>query len=106
MGTHMTTKTARILTPKLISLAVASCFAAGTAFAAQPVLPTGPSGMVGVAGIHTINNSMNVTSNLDRALINWATFSIGSGAAVNFQQLSSTSAILNRVIGSGGVISQ
>ena len=102
----MATKRARAGCPKLISLAVASCFATGSALAAAPVLPTGASGMVGIAGINTINNTMNVTTNLDRALVNWATFSIGSGGTVNFQQLSSSSAILNRVIGANGVIPQ
>jgi filamentous hemagglutinin family protein len=47
----------------------------------------------------TSGNTMNVTTNLNRSLIQWNTFSIGQGGTVNFNQPSSVSAVLNRVMG-------
>ncbi|HZM46564.1 MAG TPA: filamentous hemagglutinin N-terminal domain-containing protein, partial [Burkholderiales bacterium] len=88
-------------TPRLISLAVASCFATGTAYAQ---LPTGAHTMTGIAGINTANSTMTVTTNANRSIVNWQTFSIGSGAKVDIQQLGASSAILNRVTGVNGKI--
>ena len=86
----------------LPSISLASCFATGAVYA--QVLPTGPHAMSGIAGISTVGSMMSVTTNANRSMINWQTFSIGSGAAVTIQQPGATSAILNRVVGSGGAI--
>jgi filamentous hemagglutinin family protein len=82
---------------------LASCFATGAAYA-QAVLPTNPHAMTGIAGINTVGNTMTVTTNAARSIVNWQTFSIGSGATVAIQQPGATSANLNRVVGSGGAI--
>jgi filamentous hemagglutinin family protein len=64
-------------------------------------LPTGGSVAAGTASIGTASNkSLTVTQTSSSAVINWQSFSVGSGYTVNFVQPSSTSAILNRVTGS------
>ncbi|WP_129648896.1 two-partner secretion domain-containing protein [Peristeroidobacter agariperforans] len=67
-----------------------------------------PQGATIVEGSATITQSsasqLDVISTTDRAIINWNSFSIGSGELTRFQMGSSDSAVLNRVI--GGTISQ
>jgi filamentous hemagglutinin family protein len=78
----------------------------GVATAAGPAantLPTGysvNSGNVAISSSATANNAtMVIKQNTDKASINWQSFSIGSGAAVNVQQNSASSVLLNRVVG-------
>ena len=71
---------------------------------AQLVLPTGAHATSGIASINTVGSTMTVTTNANRSIVNWQTFSIGSGATVAIQQPGATSANLNRVVGSGGAI--
>jgi filamentous hemagglutinin family protein len=62
--------------------------------------PTGgavAAGAASIAGQGSASVTVNQASNT--AIINWQTFSIGSGEATKFIQLSSTSATLNRVLG-------
>lgn len=77
----------------------AAVIAGPPAFAAPAAnqLPTGGQVAAGVASIGTNGNTMTVTQSSDRASINWNTFDIGSQAAVNFVQPSSSSVALNRV---------
>jgi filamentous hemagglutinin family protein len=82
------------LNRKLISFAVASCFAAEFAYAN----PTGPSVAAGSASFSTVGSALTVT-NSPNAIINWRGFSIGAGEATRFQQQSASSAVLNRVVG-------
>ncbi|AUG55374.1 filamentous hemagglutinin N-terminal domain-containing protein [Thalassospira marina] len=67
---------------------------------AQSALPQG--GTV-VGGNVTIGQSspdtMNVVQGSNSAIVNWQSFNVGSGNTVNFQQPSSSSVILNRVVG-------
>ena len=42
--------------------------------------------------------SMNVNQSSDKAVINWNSFNLGANASVNFNQPSSNSAVLNRVL--------
>src|SRR5262245_28639909 len=95
----MSSRSARKFSPKLISIAVASCFAAGSAYGQQVVLPTGANPVAGITSVITSGNTMDVTTNLNRSLIQWNTFSIGQGGTVNFSQPSSVSAVLNLVMG-------
>ncbi|MDE1149843.1 MAG: filamentous hemagglutinin N-terminal domain-containing protein [Azospirillaceae bacterium] len=63
--------------------------------------PTGGTVTVGAATINASKpNTLTITQGTDKAAINWQSFSIGAGETVNFVQPSSSSVILNRVIGS------
>jgi filamentous hemagglutinin family protein len=79
--------------PKLIALAVASCFTASTALAN----PTGANVVYGTAAIHQSGNLLQIT-NSPNAIINWQSFSIGANEITRFIQQSASSAVLNRVI--------
>jgi trimeric autotransporter adhesin len=65
----------------------------------------GPTGGTTVAGNVTITNtsptSVNVLQQSDKAIVNWQTFNVLRNESVNFAQPSSSSVILNRVIGGG-----
>jgi filamentous hemagglutinin family protein len=81
-------------------------FATATAIAAVLALPryslAGPTGGTVVGGSATISQSgstTNINQSTNQAIINWQTFSIAPSETVNFNQPSSTSATLNRVIG-------
>jgi filamentous hemagglutinin family protein len=63
----------------------------------------GPDGGVVVSGVGNITNSgttTTITQATANLIINWDSFSIGSGESVQFLQPGSTSVALNRVIGS------
>lgn len=79
---------------KLLTLAVASCFAGELAYAN----PTGPSVAQGQAAIATQGNVLTVT-NSPGTVINWQGFSIASQEITRFLQQSAASAVLNRVVG-------
>lgn len=82
------------LNRKLISFAVASCFATDLALAN----PVGPAVVSGAASFATTGRTLTVT-NSPNAIINWQGFSIGAGEVTRFQQQSAASAVLNRVVG-------
>jgi len=67
--------------------------------AAWAVLPTGGVVVAGQASISQAGNALNIVQGTDKAAIDWQSFSIGQGNTVNFQQLSSSSVALNRVLG-------
>ena len=81
--------------PRLLTLAVASCFAL-----ASPAwsLPGGAQVVAGQASISQNGNSLNIV-NSPGAIINWANFSVGALESVRFQQQSALSSVLNRVTG-------
>src|SRR5512146_2754632 len=87
--------------PKLLSLAVASCFAT----AAGPALanPTGAQIVNGNVSIIQ-NGALLQITNSPSSIINWQSFSIGANEITRFIQQSQASAVLNRVTGSAGVI--
>ncbi len=82
-----------------LALAAASLFALGHAGAAGPTLPSGLQVVQGQATLATNGNRLTVTNSAN-ALLNWQQFSIGAGAAVHFNQPSTASKVLNRVVGS------
>ena len=85
----------------LLSAAVAAITLANPAHAqlASNALPTGGDVVAGSATIGTPTpSSMTINQGSDRAVINWNTFDIGSGASVTFVQPSSTAIAVNRVI--------
>jgi filamentous hemagglutinin family protein len=82
--------------PRLVSLAVASCFATGTALAN----PTNPAVIHGAANFaNPAANVLNVTTATPKTIINWGSFSINANELTKFLQPSAASAVLNRVVG-------
>ncbi|MDZ4097581.1 MAG: filamentous hemagglutinin N-terminal domain-containing protein [Methylophilaceae bacterium] len=67
---------------------------------ASDALPTGGNVTAGTATINQSGSTMNINQSTTKAIINWNTFNIGSGATVNFIQPGKSSITLNRVIGS------
>jgi filamentous hemagglutinin family protein len=83
----------------LLSASVLSATASYSAVGANE-LPTGFStGDVGTSE-NTVGNNMTVTQNNNRTVIDWQTFNIGSNASVNFNQQSTSSVAINRVLNS------
>jgi filamentous hemagglutinin family protein len=63
-------------------------------------LPTGANVVSGSVAVGApAANVMNITQGSDRAVVNWNSFSIGSGARVDIAQPDAGSALLNRVTG-------
>ena len=69
-------------------------------------LPQGQHGMQGIQGIHTANQTMNVTQSANRAIVNWDAYNIAGGETVNYlhQTGAVNFSVLNRV--TGGNIAQ
>ena len=81
--------------PRLAPLALAVALAWAPAASANP---TGAQVAAGAAAFSTAGKTLTVT-NTPGTIINWQSFSIGSGSTTHFQQQSALSAVLNRVIG-------
>ncbi|MFN4167468.1 MAG: beta strand repeat-containing protein [Pannonibacter phragmitetus] len=62
-------------------------------------LPTGGTIAAGTGSIGTSGSTMTVTQTSNQLITNWNSFSIGSGATVNFVQPGASSMALNRVTG-------
>ena len=77
-------------------LGIAMGIAAGSSVLANPDGPNVVRGSVQFA--NPAANTLNVT-NSHGAIINWQSFSIGAGEVTRFIQDSSSSAVLNRVVG-------
>src|SRR3977135_2038482 len=67
--------------------------------------PTGGTVGSGSATFASSGNTLTVTNSAN-AIINWQSFSIGVNEITRFVQSSASSAVLNRVVGSNGVIPQ
>ncbi|MBK9521137.1 MAG: filamentous hemagglutinin N-terminal domain-containing protein [Rhodocyclaceae bacterium] len=83
-------------------LGVVAFSASMSASAQVPISTTLPNGATIVAGqvaITTSASRMDVNQSSAKAIVNWNSFNIGSGAQVNFAQPNNTSVILNRVEG-------
>ncbi|MEI7610869.1 MAG: filamentous hemagglutinin N-terminal domain-containing protein, partial [Rhodospirillaceae bacterium] len=86
------------LVPLLAALGIA-----GTSYAGPPAptqLPTGGQVVAGSAKISQSGAAMTVNQSSQRAVVNWQSFNVGSAASVTFNQPSSSSATLNRVLDS------
>ena len=88
--------TGALLTSVLLSTGATLALAAGPA---PGTLPTGAQVTAGAAAISSSANTLTVNQSSQRAAINWQSFSVGSGATVNFQQPNASSVVLNRVVG-------
>lgn len=69
---------------------------------AQATLPTGANVVAGSATISATANSMTVATGSPRTIIDYSGFNVGTGNSVRFDQPSSASATLNRVISTEG----
>lgn len=81
------------------ALALVAC----EAVAADPApnaLPSGGQVIQGAAALNESAGQLDITQSTDRVVIDWQRFDIGSDAAVNFLQPSSSSIALNRVLSS------
>src|SRR5437660_2543782 len=89
--------------PRVIAFAVAllpwSFISPAYADVAPSTLPTGGTVTAGSANISTSGSNMQITQGSSSAILNWQSFSIGSGAWVNFSQPSSSAIALNHVLG-------
>ena len=66
---------------------------------ASNALPSGGTLNTGSATISTNGAQMAINQTSDKASINWNSFNIGSAASVNIAQPSTSSVLLNRVVG-------
>jgi filamentous hemagglutinin family protein len=62
-------------------------------------LPTGGQVTAGAASISSTASTLTVNQSSQRTAINWQSFSVGSGATVNFVQPNASAVTLNRVVG-------
>ncbi|MDD3954499.1 MAG: filamentous hemagglutinin N-terminal domain-containing protein, partial [Lentisphaeria bacterium] len=62
-------------------------------------LPTGANVVKGGVTINVNGKTMTIDQATAKAIVNWDTFDIGSGYAVNVDQISKNAAMLSRVIG-------
>lgn len=88
----------RRMRPLVLAMAAASLVSALPELAVAQALPTGMTVVQGQASANTAGNTMTVTNSAG-AVLNWSSFSIGSGQTVRFQQPSASSQVLNRVVG-------
>jgi len=86
------------LTPVALAWALCLAVPAGMSGASAQGLPSGAATVQGQASITTQGNRMTVTST-SNAILNWQSFSIGAGQSVRFDQPTSSSQVLNRVLG-------
>ena len=85
--------TTRAFRRRLITIAVASCFAS-----AADANPVGPSVVSGAASFSAVGKNLTVT-NAPGTIINWQGFSIRADEVARFVQSGAASAVLNRVTG-------
>ncbi|HEY5072886.1 MAG TPA: filamentous hemagglutinin N-terminal domain-containing protein [Caulobacteraceae bacterium] len=85
----------------LASLIGGASLASSAAAASAPVLPTGGQVRAGAAAIGApAGGAMTINQSSSRAIIDWSSFSIGQGGAVQFNN--GAGATLNRVTGTAG----
>jgi len=87
------TSTRFLARKRLIVTAIAACFASAPAWGN----PTAPQVVNGSASFNQAGKLLTVT-NSNGAIINWNTFSVGAGETTRFNQASTNSSVLNRVI--------
>ncbi|HEY0267954.1 MAG TPA: filamentous hemagglutinin N-terminal domain-containing protein, partial [Methyloradius sp.] len=83
----------------LVALSVYVAFIGNNTGYAQDILPTAPQVVSGAASVTQSGTAQTINQTTDKAIINWGSFSVGSGSSVNFIQPGSGSVILNRVTG-------
>jgi filamentous hemagglutinin family protein len=92
-------------TPAAVSAFVCKSLAVVLAIAFSPMAWSAPTGGVVVPGagsaviVTTVPNTTTIVQTTPKAIIEWQGFGIGAGETVNFQQPSTSSVTLNRVVG-------
>jgi len=81
------------------TLSVAIVFGMATAAQAQSMSPIGGVVTVGDANIVQTGGNTTITQSTGNVVIDWQSFSIGTGQTVQFVQPGSSSVALNRVLG-------
>lgn len=84
------------------TLLASTCLSVASTLAqAAPTLPTGGTYVVGsgTGTIGTAGSTETITQSTAKGIINWGSFSIGSGGTVRFVQPNGSSITLNRVTG-------
>ncbi len=81
--------------PTAVALAVAACFSGQVL--ANPTNPIPIAGIQQIQGLGT--SALTITTNANRSIINWGSFSIDVNELTKFIQPSALSAVLNRVTG-------
>ncbi|MEG0884990.1 MAG: filamentous hemagglutinin N-terminal domain-containing protein, partial [Janthinobacterium sp.] len=87
------------------AIALLAGAASGIAGAAD-LLPTHGQLVTGQASVAYAGKTMTVNQSSQKAVLDWSSFSIGQGHAVNFIQPSASSVALNRVLGADPSIIQ
>ncbi len=71
-----------------------------SAYALDPsALPTGHQVAAGQVQVTSSGARMDIGQLTDKAIVNWQSFNVGTGASVHIAQPSATSVLLNRVVG-------
>jgi filamentous hemagglutinin family protein len=83
----------------LATTALTGCLIVFAAAASAQTLPSGGVVVGGAAAIATSGSAMTITQSTNRAVINWNSFSIGSGYSVNILQPGAGSISVNQVVG-------
>jgi filamentous hemagglutinin family protein len=98
----MTTNFSQRRTHPLRAIAAALFVVVAAAFpSSAQQLPTGGSVAAGNVSIGAPQHgTLNINQSTNQAIINWNTFSVGTGGTVNFNQPGASSATLNRVTSS------
>jgi filamentous hemagglutinin family protein len=98
-----TTKKDRIyqtsLSSKILSVFLVSILTLSPGGLLARNLPTGANVIKGGVTITVDGKTMNIDQSTAKAIVNWDTFDIGMGYAVNVDQISRNAAMLSRVIG-------
>ncbi len=103
MRTKQTSMRIRGVRRHRLALALVGAMAMPAAPALAQNLPESGAVVNGSASIGTSGNTMTITQTTKGAIIDWSSFSIGSGYGVTFdQQFGNTSVTLNRVVSALG----
>jgi len=88
-----------LFTSGLVIIVIAMYYPAEASPLSPVQLPSGSSLIGGQASVASMGSVMSITQSSPQAAFSWNSFNIGSGATVNIIQPSSSSVMLNQVIG-------
>ena len=97
-STAQTVSALKRFSARLLGLALGFTALPTLAEVAANELPTGAQVAAGQVTLVNEGSKLTLTQQTDKAIVNWNTFNVGAEAEVRFDQPSSASAILNRVL--------